>query len=117
MSRMRTCPNCSVSLTRYEWSKLWWMSSVLTGRLVQPCGECGALIRLSALTLLTGVGAVGLIVAAYLLFRYQSVWLLVLALGFAITILIGVLGTRLETVPPPASESPDAPPAGKVDEL
>lgn len=117
MSRMRTCPNCSVTLTRYEWSKLWWMSSVLSGRLVQPCKECGAMIRLTALTLLTGVGAVGLIVAAFLLFEYQSVWLLVLALGFAITILIGVLGTRLETVPPPVSEHKDASPAGKVDEL
>lgn len=117
MSRMRTCPNCSVTLTRYEWSKLWWMSSVLSGRLVQPCKECGAMIRLSALTLLTGVGAVGLIVAAFLLFEYQSVWLLVLALGFAITILIGVLGTRLETVAPPASEHKDVSPAGKVDEL
>ena len=117
MSRMRTCPNCSVTLTRYEWSKLWWMSSVLSGRLVQPCKECGAMIRLSALTLLTGVGAVGLIVAAFLLFRYQSVWLLMLALGFAIIILIGVLGTRLETVAPPTSEHKDASAAGKVKEL
>lgn len=75
------------------------------------------MIRLSALTLLTGVGAVGLIVAAFLLFKYQSVWLLVLALGFAITILIGVLGTRLETVAPPVSEHADVSPAGKVDEL
>lgn len=117
MSTIRQCPNCNVTLTRYEWSKLWWMSSIMSGRLVQPCKECGALIRLSALTLLTGVGAVGLIVAAVLLFRYQSVWLLVLALGFAITILIGVMGTRLETVPPPASQHSDASPAGKVDEL
>lgn len=99
MSTMRKCPSCSVTLTRYEWSRLWWMSSVLSGRLVQPCKECGVLIRLSALTLLTGVGAVGLIITAGLLFRWQSIWLLLLALGFAVTILIGVLGTRLETVP------------------
>jgi hypothetical protein len=32
------------------------------------------------------------------LFKWQSIWLLLLTLGFSIVILIGVLDTRLETV-------------------
>jgi len=38
-------------------------------------------------------------VSAGLLIKWPSIWLLLLALGFSIVILIGVLGTRLETVP------------------
>jgi hypothetical protein len=67
------------------------------------------------LTLLTGIGAVGLIITAALLFKWQSIWLLLLALGFAVVILIGVMGTRLETVAPANVEA--APPRGKADEL
>ncbi len=111
MSRMRTCPSCSVTLARHDWSKLWWMSWSFTGRLVQPCRECGALIRFSALTLLTGVGAIGLMLTAALFVKFQSVWLLVLALVSAVVILVGVLGTRLETV----TLAPSA--AAKVPEL
>lgn len=38
-------------------------------------------------------------VSAGLLIKWPSIWLLLLALEFSIVILIGVLGTRLETVP------------------
>ncbi len=116
MTTRRNCPNCDVTLTRYEWSRLWWMSSVLTGRLVQPCKECGSLIRLSALTLLSGVGAVGLTITAGLLFKWPSIWLLAMALIFSILILVGVMGSRLETVPP-ANVQTAAPPRGKADDI
>ena len=33
-SNHRQCPECGVKLTRYEWSKLWWMSGLMSGRLV-----------------------------------------------------------------------------------
>ena len=114
MSTIRNCPNCSVTLTRYEWSRLWWMSSVMSGRLVQPCKECGALMRFSALTLLTGVGALGLMATALLLFKWPSIWLRLVALAFAVTILVGVMGTRLEAVPAKDAESTGK---GKVDEI
>ncbi|HUL74086.1 MAG TPA: hypothetical protein VLT86_13350 [Vicinamibacterales bacterium] len=114
MSTIRQCPNCNVTLTRYEWSKLWWMSSIMSGRLVQPCKECGALMRFSALTLLTGVGALGLIVTAALLFKFPSIWLRLIALAFAVIILVGVMGTRLETVP---AQSVEPTGKGKVDEI
>jgi hypothetical protein len=90
------------------------MSSIMSGRLVQPCKECGALMRFSALTLLTGVGALGLIITAVLLFKWPSIWLRLIALAFAVIILVGVMGTRLEAVPSPSVEPSGK---GKVDEI
>lgn len=95
----RQCPNCRVTLTRYEWSRLWWMSSLLSGRLVQPCSECGTKLRLSSMTLLASAGALGLIGTSVAVFLAYTPKLLILALVFALVILFGVLGTRLEVAP------------------
>jgi hypothetical protein len=97
----RQCPNCGVTLTRFQWSKLWWMSSVLTGRMVRPCSECGTLLRLSAMTLLSGIGALGLLIAAFLIWRQDAVWLRVLALACTVLMLVGVMGSRVEVAPGP----------------
>ena len=94
----RQCPECKVTLTRYEWSRLWWVSSGMSGRLVQPCSECGALLRLSGMRLLTGLGALGLLGSSIARFANESQALLVLALVFAIFIFVGVLSTRVEAV-------------------
>jgi hypothetical protein len=99
MATKRQCPKCSVTLTKYEWSRLWWMSSVLSGRLVQPCSECGTKLRLSSMTLVTSAGALGLIGTSVSLFFYRSPVLLIVALVCAVVILFGVLGTRLEVAP------------------
>ena len=88
-----------VKLTRYEWSKLWWMSSLMSGRLVQPCGECGAKLRLSSMTLVSSTAAIGLIAAAVLYLMYQSSILLLVALGLLLVILVATLATRLEVAP------------------
>lgn len=95
----KQCPNCHVTLTRYQWSRLWFMSSVLSGRLIQPCAECGTLLRLSAMTLLSSLGALGLLITAAGLFFWYTPILLVLALIFTLVILVGVMGTRVETAP------------------
>lgn len=95
----KQCPNCQVTLTRFQWSKLWFMSSVLSGRLIQPCAECGTLLRLSSMTLLTSLGAMGLLVTAVGLFMSYTPWLLIIALIFTLIILTGVMGTRVETAP------------------
>jgi hypothetical protein len=88
-----------VTLTRYEWSRLWWVSSGLSGRLVQPCQECGALLKLSTMRLLTMVSALALILTSAAMFQVGSSQpLLVLALACAVTMLGGVLGTRVEAV-------------------
>lgn len=99
----KQCPECKVILTRYEWSRLWWVSSGMSGRLVQPCSECGALLRLSAMRLLTGVGALGLLVSSVALFVNRSEALLVLALAFSIVVFIGVFSTRVETAIEPGA--------------
>src|SRR4051812_29045691 len=94
------CPNCRVTLTQFRWSKLWWMSSVLSGRLVQPCAECGTQLRLSSMALVTTLAAVGVVVTtAALIVTRQSMWLIV-ALACAVLVLVGVLGKRVE----PASD-------------
>lgn len=95
----RQCPKCSITLTRYQWSRLWWMSSVLSGRLVQPCTECGTLLRLSAMTLVASAGAIGLLITSVALFLNYSRLLLIVALLLTIVILVGVMGTRVETAP------------------
>ena len=94
----KQCPECKVTLTRYEWSRLWWVASGMSGRLVQPCSECGTLLRLSAMRLLTALGAVGLLVSSIALSINRSEALLVLALVFSILIFVGVLSTRVEAV-------------------
>jgi len=92
------CPQCQVTLTRYEWSQLWWVSSGMSGRLVLPCAECGALLRLSAMRVFTAVGALGLIVTSIVRMVTRSDALLLLALLFAVLILVGMVSTRVETV-------------------
>ena len=92
------CPQCQVTLTRYEWSQLWWVSSGMSGRLVQPCSACGAMLRLSAMRVFTVVGAIGLIVTSVARSMNQSESLLILALAFALLVLVGMIGTRVETV-------------------
>ena len=96
----KQCPKCNVTLTQFKWSKLWWMSSILSGRLVQPCSECGTLLRLSSMTLVTGFASFGLLVTSVALVVTRISLLLILALVFALVILVGVLVTRVETVPP-----------------
>lgn len=95
----KQCPNCHVTLTRYQWSRLWFMSSLLSGRLIQPCHECGTQLRLSAMTVLASLGAFGLLASAVGLFMTYSPWLLICALLSTLTMLIGVLGTRIEQAP------------------
>ena len=96
MSTKRECPNCRVTLTRYQWSKLWWMSSLMSGRLVQPCAECGAKLRLSSMTLVSSTAAIGLIAAAILYLMYQTSVLLFVALGLLLVILFATMATRVE---------------------
>ena len=89
-----------MTLTRYEWSRLWWLSSGLSGRLVQPCAECGATLKLSSMHVLSAVGAIGLIATSVLMFLGAPPSLtLVLALVWALVMLGGVLGTRVEATP------------------
>jgi hypothetical protein len=104
----RQCPNCGVTMTRFQWSKLWWMSSVLTGRMVKPCEECGTLLRLSAMTLLTSVGALALIATSYLIWREDTVVLRIVALACAVLMLVGVLGSRVEVAPTPTVQGKSA---------
>lgn len=114
----RQCPECRVTLTRYEWSKLWWMSSIMSGRLVQPCPECGARLRLSAMALLSTTSAVGLIVLALVYIFNPMMPLLAIALVFLALMLFSMMRTRIEmapstprgipveAVPPPRNEHP-----------
>ena len=114
----RQCPECRVTLTRYEWSKLWWMSSVMSGRLVQPCSECGARLRLSAMVLLSTTSAIGLIGTAVIYVFNPVAPLLAIALVLLGLMLFSMMRTRIETapsiprgvpleaVPPPRNEHP-----------
>lgn len=97
----RQCPECGVKLTRYEWSKLWWMSGIMSGRLVQPCSECGVKLRMSSMALVSSAASLGLIVTAVLLYFYedQRTYLYFTALALLLVILIAMLATRLEAVP------------------
>ena len=115
-SNRRQCPNCQVTLTRYEWSRLWWMAAKMSGRLVQPCTECGARLRLSSMALLTSISAFGLIATSGIYVFYQDNYLLWIALVFLLLMLIAMMATRLEAVPantipkdavpPPRNEAP-----------
>ena len=114
----RQCPECRVTLTRYEWSKLWWMSSMMSGRLVQPCPDCGARLRMSAMVLLSTTSAIGLIVTAATYIYNPMTPLLVIALVLLGLVLFSMMSTRLESapatprgipmeaVPPPRNEHP-----------
>ena len=95
----RQCPECRVKLTRYEWSKLWWMSGLMSGRLVQPCTECGARLRMSSMALVSSAASIGLIIAAILYLVYQENVLLFIALPLLLVILIAMMATRIEAVP------------------
>ena len=95
----RQCPECHVTLTRYEWSKLWWMSSMMSGRLVQPCPDCGARLRMSAMVLLSSMSAIGLIVTAVAYLYNPITPLLAIALVLLALMLFSMMSTRLETAP------------------
>lgn len=106
----RQCPECRVTLTRYEWSRLWWMSSMMSGRLVQPCHECGARLRLSAMALLSTVSALGILAIAVLYLVYQQHVLLGIAAVLLVLLLISMMRTRIESLPPAAPFKPVVPP-------
>ncbi len=97
-AKKKQCPECKVTLTRYQWSRLWWVSSGMSGRLVQPCPTCGALLRLSAMRLCTVLGAVGLLLSSAALSVSRSDSLLIVALVFSILIFVGMISTRVEAV-------------------
>jgi hypothetical protein len=91
-------------LTRYEWSKLWWMSGLMSGRLVQPCAECGTRLRMSSMALVSTFAAIGLLFTASLLFFYRESEdarqiLLFVVLALLLVILVATLATRIEAVP------------------
>ena len=111
MPNNRQCPECGVKLTRYQWSKLWWMSGVMSGRLVQPCVECGAKLRMSSMALVSSTAALGLIVTAVLLFVYPALntYLYFVALALLLIILVAMLATRIESIPSPVAKL-DPPP-------
>jgi hypothetical protein len=118
MPKKRECPNCHITLTRYQWSKLWWMSSLMSGRLVQPCAECGAKLRLSSMTLVASTAAIGLIGSAILYLMYQNSLLLFASLGLLLVILFASMATRLEVMPAiQASLDPKPERIGKVSTL
>ena len=99
----RQCPECGIKLTRYEWSKLWWMSGMMSGRLVQPCAECGARLRMSSMAMVSSLAALGIIVTAVAYVWAEPEWrwyLLFVALGLLLVILFAMLATRIESVPP-----------------
>lgn len=99
MPKKRECPNCHITLTRYQWSKLWWMSSLMSGRLVQPCAECGAKLRLSSMTLVASTAALGLIGTSVLYLMYQQSMYLFSALALLLIILVSSMVTRIEVAP------------------
>lgn len=112
-SIQRQCPECRVTLTRFQWSQLWWVTSGLSGRLVHPCAECGAMLRLSAMRQITALGALGLIGASVAIVAGASPSLAIAAaLVAAIVMLGGMLGTRVEAAEaPPLSHLPGHPAA------
>jgi len=110
----RQCPECGVRMTRYEWSKLWWMSGVMSGRLVQPCTECGARLRLSSMALVSSTAALGLIASAIVYVLYPGTIVLFVALGLLLVILIAMLATRIETLPASPLSGGDAVPPPKT---
>lgn len=96
---IRQCPDCGIKLTRYEWSRLWWMSGLMSGRLVQPCHECGARLRMSSMALVSSFAALGLIITSVLYGIYQQKVMLIIALALLLILLIAMMATRIESVP------------------
>jgi hypothetical protein len=114
VGNQRQCPQCGVKLTKYEWSKLWWMSSGMSGRLVQPCQECGAKLKLSSMALISSLASLGLIITAISYLFYPASVLLFIALALLLVILVAMLATRIESVPAaPATIDPKPPRIGK----
>lgn len=95
----RQCPECGIKLTRYEWSRLWWMSGMMSGRLVQPCAECGAKLRMSSMAVVSSLASLALIATAILYFFYPGPIPLFVALALVLVILIAMMATRVESVP------------------
>ena len=102
MANKRQCPECHVTLTRYQWSKLWWMSSIMSGRLVQPCSECGVKLRLSSMAVVSSTAALGLIGTAIAYLLHPASILLLVALILVVVILEATRTTRVETAVPSA---------------
>lgn len=96
----KQCPECHVTLTRYHWSKLWWMSSLMSGRLVRPCAECGARLRLSSMTMISSAASLALIGTAISYLLYPNTLLLLAAIGLLLVILVTMSATRVEVVAP-----------------
>jgi hypothetical protein len=94
------------------------MSSMMSGRLVHPCPDCGARLRMSAMVLLSTTSAIGLIVAAVGYISNPVTPLLWIALLLLALMLFSMMSTRLESapatppripveaVPPPRNEHP-----------
>ena len=82
----------------------------MSGRLVQPCTECGARLKLSSMALLTTISAFGLIGTSVIYLFYQDNYLLWIALVFLLLMLIAMMATRLEAVPQASSVPKDAVP-------
>jgi hypothetical protein len=108
----RQCPDCGVKLTRPQWSKLWWMSGMMSGRLVQPCAECGAKLRMSSMALVSSISSAGLIGVSTLYFFYPTKPLLFVALTLLLVIFVAMLITRIETVP--STTAPIEPPPERI---
>jgi predicted membrane channel-forming protein YqfA (hemolysin III family) len=93
------------------------MSGIMSGRLVQPCAECGAKLRMSSMAAVSSVAALGLIGTAVVYVWADPEWrsyLLFVALGLLLVILIAMLATRIESVPPaPAAIEPPPERIGK----
>jgi hypothetical protein len=94
------------------------MSSMMSGRLVQPCPDCGARLRMSAMVLLSTTSAIGLIVTAIAYVYNPLMPLLAIALLLLGLTLFAMMSTRLEAapaaprgvpvhgIPPPRNEHP-----------
>jgi hypothetical protein len=72
------------------------MSSMMSGRLVQPCPDCGARLRMSAMVLLSTTSAIGLIVTAVTYLYNPLMPLLGIALVLLGLVLFSMMSTRLE---------------------
>jgi len=81
----------------------------MSGRLVQPCSRCGALLRLSAMRTFTALGALGLLATAVARFVSASEALLPMALMFAVLTWIGMAATRVQLVEQLAAGVDDKP--------
>ena len=99
----RQCPDCGVKLTRYEWSRLWWMSGMMSGRLVQPCHECGAKLRMSSMAVASVISSLGIIAVAIMYAIYRTPYFLLIALTLLLVLFIAMLVTRIEIVPSPTA--------------